>query len=353
MNILFSQGDINGIGTEIIFKAFVSLHKMQHCRFIAVGSFPVFKLVNEKLGLRLAVKPIHSLDEADELPKRTLAVLDVSEKKHPTKPSFGKLSAAAGDLSMKAVGVAAALCLGGEAQAMVTAPIHKEAIRKAGWNYEGHTDFLASICGVKKVQMLLCDEVSELRVALASVHVPLAKVAASIRKTGIESHLQLLADALQNEFGIPLPRIAVLGVNPHASDGGVMGDDETEFLIPELTRLKKKYHGTIHLDGLFAADGFFGAKHYENYDAVLAMYHDQGLIPFKMLAFKTGVNMTLGLPIVRTSPDHGTAFDIAGQGTADESSFIAASRLAVKTAGLHLARKAMNDLKIAAGKTKR
>jgi 4-hydroxythreonine-4-phosphate dehydrogenase len=174
--------------------------------------------------------------------------------------------------------------------------------------------------------MMLVDERSKLRVALATVHVPLAKVSERLTAQSIEEKVRMLHDALKQEFGIPTPRIAVLGLNPHASDGGIIGNEEETMLKPTLKRLKRKFH----LEGIFAADGFFGAKMYQHYDAVLAMYHDQGLIPFKMLAFETGVNVTLGLPFVRTSPDHGTAFDIAGKGIAHDTSFISATKLALK-----------------------
>jgi 4-hydroxythreonine-4-phosphate dehydrogenase len=319
--ILLTQGDINGIGTEIMLKSFPKLCSLK-ARLCAVGSFREFEFHRKHLNLPVSLQRIESLAELQQVASSTLPVLDIS---HKARTHFGKVRADTGDLAMKAIEQAANLCLDAQADAIVTAPIHKEAIAKAGWKFEGHTDFLAYRSN-KKVQMMLVDERAKLRVALATVHVPLAKVSERLTPQGIAEKVQLLNDALKREFGIATPRIAVLGLNPHASDGGIIGNEEETMLKPTLKNLKRKFH----LDGIFAADGFFGAKMYRNYDAVLAMYHDQGLIPFKMLAFETGVNVTLGLPFVRTSPDHGTAFDIAGKGIANEASFISATKLALK-----------------------
>ncbi len=319
--ILLTQGDINGIGTEIILKSFPKLLRLK-VRLCAVGSLREFQHQSKSLNLPVPLEQVESLSELEGIAPSSLPVLDIP---HKAKTHFGNIRADAGDLAMKAIERAATLCLEKQADALVTAPIHKEAIAKAGWKFEGHTDFLAHLAN-KHVQMMLVDERSKLRVALATVHVPLAKVSECLTAQSIEEKVQMLHDALKQEFGMATPRIAVLGLNPHASDGGIIGNEEETILKPTLKRLKRKFH----LDGIFAADGFFGAKMYQHYDAVLAMYHDQGLIPFKMLAFETGVNVTLGLPFVRTSPDHGTAFDIAGKGIAHDTSFISATRLALK-----------------------
>lgn len=326
--LLLTQGDLNGIGTELILKSFAKLRRFK-ARFCAVGSFREFEFQRAHFKFPIKLAQLRSLDELDLIPRSVLPVLNV---KHNAKTHFGKLRADAGDLAMQSVDVSAKLCLARKAEAMVTAPIHKEAISKAGWTFEGHTDFLAHLSN-QKVQMLLVDERSKLRVALATVHVPIAKVSERLISQGISDKVSMLDDALRRDFSIKQPRIAVLGLNPHASDGGVIGREEEDILKPMLKSLKRKFS----LDGIFAADGFFGAKRYRDYDAVLAMYHDQALIPFKMLAFETGVNMTLGLPFVRTSPDHGTAFDLAGKGLANASSFICAAELALK---LSLSRRA-------------
>ncbi|MGQ9806128.1 MAG: 4-hydroxythreonine-4-phosphate dehydrogenase PdxA [Chlorobiales bacterium] len=319
--LLLTQGDLNGIGTELILKSFPKLRRL-NARFCAVGSFQAFEFQCAHFKFPIKLAQLHSLDELHLIPQSVLPILNVE---HKAKTHFGKLRADAGDLAMQSIDVSAKLCLAQKAEAMVTAPIHKEAISKAGWKFEGHTDFLAHLSN-KKVQMLLVDERSKLRVALATVHVPIAKVSERLISQGISEKVAMLDDALRRDFGIKKPHIAILGLNPHASDGGVIGREEEDILKPTLKSLKRKFD----IDGVFAADGFFGAKHYRAYDAVLAMYHDQALIPFKMLAFETGVNMTLGLPFVRTSPDHGTAFDIAGKGIANASSFICAAELALK-----------------------
>jgi 4-hydroxythreonine-4-phosphate dehydrogenase len=326
--ILLTQGDVNGIGTELILKSFPKLRRLK-ARFCAIGSLREFEFHRTHFNLPISLVQIHSLADLYALSRSVLPVLNVE---HKAKTHFGKVRADAGDLAMKAVEHAAKLCLDESADAILTAPIHKEAISKAGWKFEGHTDFLAHL-SKSSVQMLLADERSSLRVALATVHVPIAKVSERLISQGISDKIEMLDGALRRDFGIKTPRIAVLGLNPHASDGGVIGREETEVLMPTLKTLKRKFS----LDGVFAADGFFGAKRYREYDAVLAMYHDQALIAFKMLAFETGVNLTLGLPFVRTSPDHGTAFDIAGKGIATTSSFICAAELALK---LSLSRRA-------------
>jgi 4-hydroxythreonine-4-phosphate dehydrogenase len=327
MLILWTQGDTNGIGSEVILKSF---HRWRHSphRAVVVGSYCMMKFYEKRLNLTTPLVEIESLNDIpmqEKTPDEPLYVLSLSCN---IKANVGEIQADAGELSMKAVERAATLCLSGEADAMVTAPIHKEAIAKAGYPFQGHTDFLEHLAQSGRAQMLLCDIETNLKVALATVHIPLGKVSETLRASGLRPHLAALADALKKNFGIESPRLAVLGLNPHASDNGVIGKEETEFLQPELALLKQDFC----VDGLFAADGFFGAKRYKEFDAVLALYHDQGLIPFKMLAFETGVNMTTGLPIVRTSPDHGTAFDIAGKGIANEASFLSATHLAIQVA---------------------
>lgn len=327
MTILWTIGDINGIGPEIILKAFSKLTNEQKSEntFVVVGSYHAMLFYRDRLKLPVKLTLIENIDELELLPENdsVLPVLDVGTA---VTPAPGNLSAQAGSLSMEAVELATNLCLIGKADAVITAPIQKEAISKAGYPFHGHTDFIAHLCGEGHEQMMLCDPPSGLRVVLSTVHIPIAKVPNQIRKNGITKDVDALAKALQQDFGIKKPKIAVLGLNPHASDGGVMGNEEDAILKPELKELRKR----IQVDGPFASDGFFGTKSYLNYDAILAMYHDQGLIPFKLLAFETGVNVTLGLPVVRTSPDHGTAFDIAGKGLANEKSFVAATEFALQ-----------------------
>jgi 4-hydroxythreonine-4-phosphate dehydrogenase len=240
----------------------------------------------------------------------------------------GTISAAAGRVAMESIQAAAELCREEVCDALVTAPIHKEAVALAGYRDSGHTGFLGRMFGVPSPTMMFFDPVLNLKVALATIHEPLEKISGLIRKMDLDTFFSTLAHSLTTDFGIAEPRIAVLGLNPHASDGGVMGREEQEIIRPSIERLSD----IIKIEGPFPADGFFGAGSYKNYDIVVAMYHDQGLLPFKVLAFETGVNVTLGLPIVRTSPDHGTGFDIAGKGIASERSLYEATLLAIQIA---------------------
>ena len=203
---------------------------------------------------------------------------------------------------------------------MVTAPIHKKNIQSADFNYTGHTPYLKSEFNLNDVVMLMT--ASNIRVALVTEHVPVKDVATFITKENILSKIYILHKSLQRDFAIEKPRIAVLGLNPHAGDEGLVGDEEIKIIKPAIKEAKEK---GILVFGAYSADAFFARAQYESFDAVLAMYHDQGLIPFKSLALGEGINFTAGMPAVRTSPDHGTAFDIAGKNKADASSFLAAT----------------------------
>lgn len=317
----WTTGDIHGIGPEIVLKSF---REIDHgiCRPFVVGSATALRFYNRKLDLSVTIaefKSYRDLENATELPDDVLPVLSVAEPADPVNP--GVISEDAGHIAMKAIDTAARLCLEGKVRAMVTAPIHKEAIAKAGYSNTGHTDFLAELCGISAPAMLFYDPRSTLTVALATVHVPLLSVPNMIRSMDLESFLLNLAQSLRTDFHIASPRIAVLGLNPHASDGGVIGTEEETVLAPCIGKLSAKER----IEGPFPADGFFGAGMYRDYDAVVAMYHDQGLLPFKVLAFETGINVTTGLPVIRTSPDHGTGFDIAGLNRASPRSFTEAA----------------------------
>jgi len=207
-----------------------------------------------------------------------------------------------------------------QVQGLVTAPIHKKNIQSEEFNYSGHTPYLKAIFGAKDVVMLMT--ASNMRVALVTEHVPVTELAQHITIEAITSKLQILNSSLIKDFSIDKPKIAVLGLNPHAGDEGLIGKEEETIIKPAIKEAK---NNNILAFGPYSADAFFARAQYEKFDAVLAMYHDQGLIPFKSLAVGEGINYTAGLPAVRTSPDHGTAFDIAGKGIADESSFLAAT----------------------------
>ena len=211
--------------------------------------------------------------------------------------------------------------------ALVTAPIHKKGMQDAGFQYPGHTEYLTSELGGKESLMLMVN--GDLRIGVVTNHLPLKDVAAAITKEQIIKKLKILHETLKKDFGKEKPTIAILGLNPHAGDDGMLGEEEEKIIRPVVIESKKR--GMI-VNGPFSADGFFGSGQYRKFDAILAMYHDQGLIPFKTLSFGEGVNFTAGLPAVRTSPDHGTAFDIAGANIADPSSFRQALFLAIDLA---------------------
>jgi 4-hydroxythreonine-4-phosphate dehydrogenase len=226
---------------------------------------------------------------------------------------------------MEAVARACDLCLGGGADGMVTAPIHKAAIHRAGYHFPGHTEFIAERAGGAEPLMLMVS--GGLRVALVTTHVPLRAVADLVTPEAVLAKLRLLHAALREDFGIDRPRIALLGLNPHAGDEGVLGTEEQTVMGPALAAARAE---GIDATGPHPADAFFGRRADRQHHGVLSPYHDQGLVAFKALAMGRGVNVTAGLPLVRTSPDHGTAFDIAGRGVADPASFIEAVRVAAE-----------------------
>jgi 4-hydroxythreonine-4-phosphate dehydrogenase len=326
MRIVLTTGDIHGIGPEILMKSLPSLQQ-EGRSFVATGSVRAFEFYRDRLGLPVRIEPISSISAIAGIAseKGVLPVLSVGE---PKSIEPGTISKSAGAIAMKALETAAGLCRDGLCDALVTAPIHKEAVARAGFSNTGHTDFLADFFGIPSPVMLFVDPVSSLKVALATIHVPLSAVPGMIRSMDLDGYFISLSGWMRQDFRLANPSIAVLGLNPHASDGGVMGDEESSFIRPCIERLS----GSMKIDGPFPADGFFGARRQRDYDLVVAMYHDQGLLPFKVLAFDTGINVTLGLPIVRTSPDHGTGFDKAGKGTASERSFYEAAILAADIA---------------------
>ncbi|HWR00400.1 MAG TPA: 4-hydroxythreonine-4-phosphate dehydrogenase PdxA [Chlorobaculum sp.] len=326
MRIVLTTGDIHGIGPEILLKSFLRLQASGH-QFIAAGSLTALEFYRDWLDIPVRLVPVEHREAIGSIEPESdvLHVLSVAE---PDLILPGTVSKTAGDIAMRSLEAAAELCRDGLCDALVTAPIHKEAVSLAGYRNTGHTDFLADFCGVPSPIMLFVDPVSGLKVALATIHEPLSKVPSIIRTIDLDRFFLTLTESMRKDFRLTEPKTAVLGLNPHASDGGVMGDEESSIIRPCIERLSTK----LRIEGPFPADGFFGARRYLDYDLVVAMYHDQGLLPFKVLAFETGINVTLGLPIVRTSPDHGTGFDKAGKGTASERSFYEAALLAARIA---------------------
>lgn len=316
------MGDPNGIGPEVTLKAFANTN-LEDSIPVWIGNKKVFEHYAESLDITL---PTKIFSEQEKLKPGTIYISDPFgdsdfEARH------GEITSQGGDLAMQAVQKGAELCMNGKAHALVTAPISKEAIQMAGYNVPGHTEFLAEKTNTKEVLMILAGE--NLRVALATIHIPLKDVAGFINAEKLQRQLQIFHYSLEKDFGLNEPKIGILGLNPHAGDGGVIGKEEIEIIQPAIHKLSNL---GLKIEGPFAADGYFGNQIYKEFDATFAMYHDQGLIPFKALTFGKGVNFTAGLPIIRTSPDHGTAFNIAGKNIASENSFLSAYQMAVKMA---------------------
>lgn len=315
-----SMGDYNGIGPEVILKAFSKNVLLDTTVPVVFGAERVFRFYAGRAGVDASIRVINDVDEAEAGTVNLINVVD--DESIVIKP--GVTSRQAGMAAVKAIEKATMACLADQADALVTAPISKEAVSLAGFPHPGHTEYLAELCKTGEFVMLLVHR--NLRVGLVTIHIPVYAVRDQISENALRSRIAVIHNGLIRDFGIDHPAIAVLGLNPHAGDGGVIGREELDIIIPVIRSLREN---GFHLDGPFPADGFFGSRQYEQFDAVLAMYHDQGLIPFKTIAFHAGVNVTLGLPIVRTSPDHGTAFAIAGKNQANPQSFREAAELAV------------------------
>ncbi|NGP76492.1 4-hydroxythreonine-4-phosphate dehydrogenase PdxA [Balneolaceae bacterium YR4-1] len=322
IRVAISIGDINGIGPEVALKSLVG-RDLNHTVPVLLGNRQVIEYYSNFIEPKLNFRFISS---EKEIESGFINVLDCYEGEnvhlHP-----GELTEQGGKLAMMAIKSGIDLCLSEHTDALVTAPISKEAINKAGYDIPGHTEFLADNTGTSDYMMMLVNE--NLRVGLVSIHVPLSKVTGLISQSSVYTNIKIMHRSLVNDFNINEPDIAVLALNPHAGDGGIIGREEIEIIEPAI---KKAHSEGISTSGPHPADGFFGNKKYKDCDGILAMYHDQGLIPFKTLSFGAGVNFTAGLPIIRTSPDHGTAFDIAGKNIADPSSFNAALDLALTLA---------------------
>lgn len=308
-----TTGDINGIGPEIIIKALSDNRILDLCTPIVFSSNKVINYYR-----RIAVDhPLvfHSTKEMDKLNPKQVNVFNCWEEEVSIQP--GVLTDAGGKYAIRSLAVATQCLKDGQLDALVTAPINKSNAQSASFPYSGHTPYLKDQFEAKDVLMLLFH--NDLRVALATEHVPIEKVASHITPEQLQSKLTLLRDSLVRDFGIDKPRIAVLGLNPHAGDEGTIGTQEQTVIKPLIDKWQQNGHLVY---GPYSADGFFAKGNYKNFDAILAMYHDQGLIPFKTLANGEGVNFTAGLSVIRTSPDHGTAFDIAGKNLADHSSIM-------------------------------
>ncbi|MBI5477017.1 MAG: 4-hydroxythreonine-4-phosphate dehydrogenase PdxA [Ignavibacteriales bacterium] len=320
--IAITMGDYNGIGPEIILKAVTSSSVKNICSPLVIGSIDVFEFYARKQKLKFNFKEVDHITST--LAGKTIPVFHIRKFQSPIiKP--GIISVEAGTFAGEALEISAKLCLQNAIDGIVTAPVSKDGLHKAGYIFSGQTEMLAKFSETNQFMMMLVAD--KLRVALTTIHLPLRRVSQNISKEIVASKLILFHRTLQNDFKIKKPRIAVLGLNPHAGENGQLGSEEIQHIQPAIRSVNQR---GIVTDGPFAADGFWGTHTYKNYDAVLAMYHDQGLIPLKLLGFDIGVNYSAGLPFVRTSPDHGTAYEIAGKGIANPSSMIEAIRLAAQ-----------------------
>lgn len=309
-----THGDINGIGYEVILKTLSDSRIAELCTPVIYGSSKV--AAYHRKALDLPPVNMNIISEAEEAGQNRVNIINCVDD--DVKVELAQSTAQAGDAAFRALEAAVADLKRGAIDVLLTAPINKHNIQNTDFHFPGHTEYLEECFGGvgKKGLMILLND--RLRVALVTGHIPLAEVASAITQEGIVSKLRLFNQSLKQDFGIVKPRIAVLSLNPHAGDAGLLGKEEEEIILPAMQEAEKR--GVMSF-GPYAADGFFGAELYEHFDGVLAMYHDQGLAPFKTLAMDDGVNFTAGLPIVRTSPAHGTAYDIAGQNLASEQSF--------------------------------
>jgi 4-hydroxythreonine-4-phosphate dehydrogenase len=321
--IAVTIGDVNGIGPEVALKALAQTPWLRAFRVALVGPETGWRFWQNYLRINL---PLPRIDDLKEWPEG-IPIVVLDEAPEPSDIQIGALSIAAGKIAGNALRRAIELGRAGKVHAIVTAPVSKHALHLAGFHYPGQTELLAEGLGASEFAMMLVAE--NFRVALVTTHLPLRHVTAAISTDLIVRRLRVLQNDLTTRFVISSPRLAVTGLNPHAGEGGLLGDEEKNIITPAIAQARAE---GINAEGPFSADALFGQYKKNNFDAYLAMYHDQGLIPLKMFGFGRAVNYTAGLPVIRTSPDHGTAFDIAGKNLADPASMVEALRLAAALA---------------------
>lgn len=319
IKIGFTPGDINGVGYEVILKSIIDSKNIPNATTIIYGSPKVLAYYKKSLGSNVNTTTISSPEEA-----KNIGIYVINCNSEDIRVESGKSTEMAGLASYQALEKATEDLQKNLIDILVTGPINKGNIQSAGFNFPGHTEYLAKKFNVSKYLMLMCSE--DLRVGVATGHIPLSQVSESITKELLIEKLSILNETLKNDFIIQKPKIAVLGLNPHCGEGGIIGSEEVEKIIPAIEVAREQ---DIMAFGPYSADGFFGSGEFKKFDAVLAMYHDQGLAPFKSLTFDDGVNYTAGLPIVRTSPAHGTAYEIAGKDQANYLPMCNAIRFAV------------------------
>lgn len=319
-NIAITMGEPGGIGPEVIVKALSSAEIRGCCVPLVIGDAEVVKEAVKLSGLTLKVRSISDMSGS----RPAAGIIEVLHVKAPSSFKKNAPSKNAGKAVVVYIKKAVELALKNEVSAIVTAPISKESLGKAGFKWPGHTELLAELTGTKDFAMMFASE--RLRLILATIHTPLKNVPKLIKEARVFKTI-MLAERGMKQLGLDAPRIAVAGLNPHAGEAGILGDEEIKAIIPAVKRARKM---GLNVSGPYPPDVVFHKAYNGDFDIVVCMYHDQGLIPFKMVAFDTGVNVTLGLPVIRTSPDHGTAFDIAWQNKANPSSMIEAIKLASK-----------------------
>lgn len=315
-----SHGDINGISYEVIMKTLLDPRIMEMCTPIIYGSPKVAAYHRKALNINnLSLNHVRNPKEAGPDRAHVLNCIDDN-----VRVELGKSTQVAGEASYMALERATSDLKEGLIDVLVTAPINKDNIQSERFNFPGHTEFLAREFDSKDYLMLMVSET--MKIGVVTTHMPISEVANHINKEVILSKLRIISRSMQQDFAITRPRIAVFGLNPHAGDNGLLGNEEIDIIQPAIEQAKKE--GIIAL-GPYPADGFFGSEDYRKFDAILAMYHDQGLVPFKLSSFERGVNYTAGLPVVRTSPAHGTAYSLAGEDKASPDSFRQALFLAI------------------------
>lgn len=313
-------GDLNGIGPEIIVKALQDNRILTDLVPVVYGSNKVISHYKKQLNLQDF--NYLSCQNATEISSKKVNVINVWQEEVQIEPGVSK--ADGGKYALLSLEAATRDLADGKIDVLVTAPFSKENVAKAGFTFPGHTEYLAEMSGAKEALMILVS--GNLRVALVTTHIPIKEISNQLKKELIVAKIEVFEQSLKKDFGLIKPRIAVFGLNPHAGENGKIGEEEQQIIIPAIQTSK---NNGILAFGPYPADGFFGSPLRQQFDGVLAMYHDQGLTAFKALCFDDGVNYTAGLPIVRTSPDHGTAFDIAGKMQADEQSLRSAIFLAI------------------------
>lgn len=312
VKIGISCGDVNGIGPEIIIKTFEDPRMLELCTPIIYTSARAINFYKKRIGYQEF--KLNQINSAEKAHPKKVNFINISDD--DVKISFGKPSKDTGKLAFQSLEKATSDLASNLTDVLVTAPINKDSIQSDDFKFNGHTEYLASYANEENPLMIL--HTDSLRVGLVTGHVPVSEISSLISEELILKKLRTFHKSLVQDFGISKPKIAVLGLNPHSGDNGLLGKEEIDIIIPAIDKANSEKVLTM---GPYAADGFFGSGLYKKFDGVLAMYHDQGLVPFKALTFNSGVNFTAGLPIVRTSPDHGTGYEIAGKNIASETSF--------------------------------